>query len=185
MEGLEAFIVRAKARTYVGGGAPRSSSRPDSHDIAYEDGDWSYLDSYFGGTDFLGQEAAWHKGVPVWAMNYYGRIVRPDRIDAATAGRVIKQALSALYREGRFLGGFMHVDDQYIYVDQSEGNVRSFSGHEIISIDGEVVYRLDLSRWADQAVASSPNQGPQANCRKNSARSPSSLIASPSFFAPS
>jgi hypothetical protein len=81
--------------------------------------------------------------VPVWAMNYYGRILQPDRIDAATAGRVIKQALSALYREGRFLGGFMHVDGQHIYVDQSEGDVRSFSGHEIISIDGEVVYRLD------------------------------------------
>ena len=143
MEGLEAFIVRAKAKTYVGDGVPRASSRPGSHDIGHDDGDWSYLDSYFGGTDFLGQEVVWRKSVPVWAMNYYGRILQPDRIDAATAGRVIKQALSALYREGRFLGGFTFAAGSHIYVDQSEGDVRSFSGHEIISIDGEVVYRLD------------------------------------------
>ena len=142
MEGLEAFIVRAKAKTYVGDGVPRASSRPGSHDIRHEDGEWSYLDSYFGGRDFLGQEVVWRKRVPVWAMNY-GRIIEPDRIDSATAGRIIKQALSALYREGRFLGGFMRVDGQHIYVDQSEGDVRSFGGHEIISIDGEAVYRLD------------------------------------------
>jgi hypothetical protein len=143
VEGLEAFIVRAKAKTYVGDGASRASSRPGSHDIGQEEGDWSYLDSYFGGTDFLGQEAVWRESVPVWAMNYYGRILRADWIDAATAGRIIKQALSALYREGRFLGGFMHVDGPHIYVDQSEGDALSFTGHEIIRIGDDVVYRLD------------------------------------------
>jgi uncharacterized protein DUF5680 len=143
MEGLEAFIVRAKATTYVGNGASRASSRPASHDIGHEDGDWSYVDSYFGGTDFLGQEVVWHRRVPVWAMNYDGRILQADRIDAAKAGQVIKQALSALYREGRFLGAFMHVDGPHIYVDQSEGDALSFTGHEIIRIDDDVVYRLD------------------------------------------
>ena len=142
MDGLEAYIVLAKAKTYVGDGVPRASSRPGSHDIGHDDGDWSYLDSYFGGTDFVGQEVVSRKRVPVWAMNYYGRILQPDRIDAATAGRVIKQALSAIYREGRFLGGFRLAVGSHVY-DQSEGGVRSFSGHEIIGIDGEVVYRLD------------------------------------------
>ena len=143
MEGLEAFIVRAKARTYVGGGATRPPCRPGSHDIGYEEGAWSYLDSYFGGTDFLGQEVVWRDGAPVWAMNYYGRIARSDRIDAATAGSVIKQALSALYREGRFLGGFTFTVGPHRYVDRSEGGVDSFSGQETIEIDREEVYRLD------------------------------------------
>lgn len=143
MDGLEAFIVRAKAKTYVGNGAPRSSSRTGGHDIGYEEGDWAYLDSYFGGTDFLGQETVWHKGEPVWAMNYYGRIVVPDRTDAATAGRIIKQALSALYAEGRFLGGFKFVAGPHIYIDESAGDFRSFTGHEIISMGGAEVYRLD------------------------------------------
>ena len=76
-------------------------------------------------------------------MNYYGRILRPDRIDAATAGRVIKQALAALYREGRFLGGFTFATGPHFYIDQSEGEVASFSGYEVIQMDREAVYRLD------------------------------------------
>ena len=143
MDELEAFIVRAKARTYVGGGASRPSSRPASHDIGHEDGPWSYLDSYFGGTDFLGQEVVWYRGEPAWAMNYYGRIVRPDRIDAATAGAIIKEALAALYREGRFLGGFTFDAAAGRYSDRSQGDYRSFRGTEEITIGGDLVYRLD------------------------------------------
>jgi hypothetical protein len=86
MDGLEAFIVRAKAATYVGDGAPRPPCRIGAHDIRYEDGGWAYLDSYFGGTDFLGQEVVWQTGTPVWAMNYYGRILRPDRIRRGDRG---------------------------------------------------------------------------------------------------
>ena len=92
---------------------------------------------------FSGQETVWHKGVPVWAMNYYGRILQPDRIDAAMAGRVIKQALSALYSEGRFLGGFTFMAGPRVYIDRSDGNVGSFSGHEVIEMDRAAVYRLD------------------------------------------
>ena len=143
MNGLEAFIVRAKAKTYVGDGASRPPCRPGAHDIACEDGDFTYLDSYFGGSDFLGQEVVWQAAAPVWAMNYYGRIVRGDRIDAATAGGVIKQALSALYREGRFLGGFSFSVGPHVYTDRSEGNAASFSGYEVIEMNGETVYRLD------------------------------------------
>jgi len=143
MDSLEAFIVRAKARTYVGDGAALPPCRAGAHDIGFEEGSWVYLDSYFGGTDFLGQEVVWHAGVPVWAMNYYGRIHRPEQIDAAAAGRVIKQALSALYSEGRFLGGFVFSKGPHTYIDRSDGDVSSFTGHEVIEMERETVYRLD------------------------------------------
>ncbi len=38
LHALEAFILAAKAATYVGGGAPVESCRPGSHDLAYEAG---------------------------------------------------------------------------------------------------------------------------------------------------
>jgi hypothetical protein len=59
---LEQFIVEAKAQTYVSGGQVSSSSRLAYHDLHYENGECTYLDSYFGGTDFVRQEAVWHKG---------------------------------------------------------------------------------------------------------------------------
>jgi hypothetical protein len=79
---LEAFVVRAKSATYVGSGLRAQPSRLGSHDLTFASDQWRYRDSYFGGTDFLGQEAVWFRDEPVWAENYYGYILRPDLIDA-------------------------------------------------------------------------------------------------------
>jgi len=123
---LERFIVAAKRACYVGDGAAAEPSRPGSHDLVFARGAWRYRDSSFGGTDFIGQEVVWREAkgsdpfrqqgpefergltplLPVWAMNYHGCILRPDLIDAARAGATIKPALSALYEQGRFLGGW-------------------------------------------------------------------------------
>jgi hypothetical protein len=85
-EQLNAFIVQAKAVTYVGSGAKSLSYRPGSHDLQFHEGAFSYLDSYFGGTDFIGQEVVYFNGKPVWVMNYYGRI--PQSETASRANRV-------------------------------------------------------------------------------------------------
>ncbi len=143
MTTLERFIVSAKAACYVGDGASTKPSRNGSHDLEFQDGDWRYLDSYFGGTDFLGQEVVWFKGAPVWAMNYYGYILRDDLIDASRAGNVIKVVLATLYQDGRFLGGFEMPVGEYVYADGNTGNVRNFHGVETISLDSEIVSRLD------------------------------------------
>jgi hypothetical protein len=139
---LNTFIVRAKAATYVGGGAKSLSRRPGSHDLEFQNGSFAYLDTYFGGADFIGQEAVWFEGRPVWAMNYYGRILKPSLITAAEAGQMIQKSLSALYQEGRFLGGFEHTLGQDTYVDTNEGDVTSFTGKEWITRDGVKVYEL-------------------------------------------
>ncbi|MCZ7926710.1 UNVERIFIED_ORG: hypothetical protein QE446_002848 [Rhizobium sp. SORGH_AS260] len=141
---LEEFIVRAKSATYVGGGNKSATpTRTGSHDLGYRDGDWHYIDSYFGGTDFIGQEVVWHRGTAMWAMNYHGRILRPDMIDATTAGMVIQRSLSTLYREGRFLGGFTHPVENLVYVDTNAGEFQSFTGVERIYLGHFEAYRLD------------------------------------------
>jgi hypothetical protein len=139
---LHNFIVRAKAATYVGGGQHSPSCRPGSHDLQFTDGEWSYLDSYFGGTDFIGEEVVFHAGKPVWAMNYYGVILRPELITGAEAGGMIKASLSRLYEEGRFLGGFRHSEGPFTYVDTSEGDLTHFHGKERIERDGVIAYEL-------------------------------------------
>jgi hypothetical protein len=139
---LNAFIVRAKAATYVGDGEHIESCRPGSHDLRFTDGKWSYLDSYFGGTDFIGEEAVYFEDKPVWAMNYYGYILRDDLLTASEAGGMIKASLSRMYREGRFLGGFEHTENDLTYVDTSEGNADHFHGREFIRRGQEVAYEL-------------------------------------------
>jgi hypothetical protein len=140
---LNSFIVRAKRASYVGDGAKAEPCRRGSHDLTFADDSWSYRDSYFGGTDFLGQETVWLSGEPVWAMSYYGYILRPDLIDGERAGQTIKAALSAMYKEGRFLGGFEWAGAHGRYVDRSEGEVAHFRGREVIIVEGVEAYALD------------------------------------------
>jgi len=142
IEALQAFIVRAKAATYVGNGEHTPPCRTGSHDLRFREGEWAYHDSYFGGTDFIGEEVVYLAGEPVWAMNYYGRILRDDLLTAAQAGQMIKASLSQMYRQGRFLGGFEHTEDDLTYIDASEGNADSFRGCELIRREQEVVYEL-------------------------------------------
>ncbi|WP_429808777.1 DUF5680 domain-containing protein [Ensifer sp. B1-9] len=144
LNGLTDFIVEAKANAYVGGGMARAPSRPGSRDIGYERDRWRYLDSYFGGTDFAGQETVWQEEEPRWAMNYFGRIIRPDLIDGEKAGLVIKAALRTMYQEKRhFLGGMEFRHAHGYYIDSSRGDTGHFSGHEVIFVDGEEAYELD------------------------------------------
>jgi hypothetical protein len=143
LHALNAFVVAAKRATYVGNGTPAASSRTGSHDLVFFDGALSYRDSYFGGTDFLGQEVVWSDDVPVWAMSYHGYILRPDLIDAVRAGETIRAALSAMYQEGRFLGGFEWVGRHGVYRDSSAGDVAHFRGRETIAVSGVEVYGLD------------------------------------------
>ena len=142
LEQLTAYIVRAKAATYVGGGARNLSRRPDSHDLEFHDGSFAYLDSYFGGTDFIGEEAVYYESQPVWAMNYYGRILEPALITGAETGQIIQASLAELYRQGRFLGSFEHVTDNGTYLDTNLGDVASFTGREWITRDNVTVYDL-------------------------------------------
>ncbi len=142
LDQLTAFIVRAKASSYVGRGPKSLSYRPSSHDLQFHDGDFSYLDSYFGGTDFIGQEIVYFQGKPVWAMNYYGRVLEPSLITGAETGQIIQASLAEMYQQGRFLGGFEHATNNGIYYDTNLGDVASFTGREWITRNAVVVYDL-------------------------------------------
>ena len=139
---LHDFIVRAKSASYVGDGKTIAPCRIASHDLAYQEGSFSYLDSYFGGWDFIGEEVVYFDNEPVWAMNYYGRVLHPELITAAQAGQVIKASLSRMYKEGRFLGGFSYTHEGFGYEDTSQGEFTSFSGREWISAEDLTVYEL-------------------------------------------
>jgi hypothetical protein len=142
LELLNAFVVRAKAATYLGGGARSLSRRPGSHDLEYREGVFSYLDSYFGGSNFIGQEVVFFDNQPVWAMNYYGRVLEPELINARETGQLLQESLSELYKQERFLGGFEYSTDAGTYVDTNEGDLSSFTGKEWIVRSDAKVYEL-------------------------------------------
>jgi hypothetical protein len=87
---LHNFIVRAKQSTYAGSGPQLLPYRLGSRDLQFREGEWSYHDSYLGESDFIGQEVVYYQQRVVWAMNYFGRILKPEHITSAEAGKMIK-----------------------------------------------------------------------------------------------
>ena len=142
LETLEKFIVRAKKATYVGEGQKLLSYRLGSKDLQFFDGDWAYHDSYVGESDFMGEEIVYYHKQPVWGMNYFGYILRLEKITSAQAGQMIKKSLSKMYTEGRFLGGFEYTHGHLKYVDLNDGDMCRFRGKEQIYCDDKVVYEL-------------------------------------------
>jgi hypothetical protein len=139
---LSNFILLAKQVTYVGGGNKLLPYRLGSHDLQFFMGDWAYHDSYLGECDFIGEEVVYLRGKVTWGMNYYGRILHPDKITSAQAGSIIQQSLSTMYQSGRFLGGFKHIVGEFAYTDTNDGDLLYFTGKEWIDHCGEVVYEL-------------------------------------------
>lgn len=104
------FLIRAKKATYAGKGAEVASSRPGSHDLRYQEGNLTYLDTYLGGDNFSGEEALWIEENAFWAMNYMGRV-----IEDGFSGDFLKEALSLVPMDAPFRGPKKYENGDHLY----------------------------------------------------------------------
>jgi hypothetical protein len=135
------FLVRAKKSTYAAGDAGMvASSRPESHDLAYQEGEWAYLDTYLGGFAFIGEEAVWRNTVPIWGMNYYGSMM----INEIPLGfsDFLKKCLRFVSAEAPYRGPGDYQEGRFSYTCSWKGSLDWFRGEEEISFDGQAIYRL-------------------------------------------
>lgn len=134
-EKLIKFLLKAKKSTYAAKGAEVESSRPQSHDLKYEKGQLLYIDSYLGGEKFAGEEAVWIKDNPVWAMNYYGRVLA-----AGFEGDFLKEALLNVPAEMPYRGPAEYTKNDLKYKCSVTGNFEYFKGYEAIYNEDHKVY---------------------------------------------
>ena len=129
------FLLRAKRATYAGKGPETASSRPGSHDLAYQEGDLLYIDSYLGGSRFAGEEALWVQGVPVWSMNYAGRVT-----GEGFSGDFLKEALRHVTPDMPYRGPARYVSGDLAYTCEVTGDFAWFQGYERITQEGRDIY---------------------------------------------
>lgn len=129
------FLCRAKQATYAGKGAETISSRPNSHDFNYEEGNLKYIDTYLGGESFAGEEAMWQNDSPIWSMNYIGRI-----LDENFSGDFLKEALLLVPKEYPFRGPMVYENGDYKYHCIVNGKFLWFNGYEEIFCNDKKVY---------------------------------------------
>ena len=129
------FLIRAKKATYAGKGKETTSSRPESHDFIYSEGNYFYYDTYLGGGKFSGEEALWISGKPFWSMNYVGRVKGSN-----FSGDFLKEALLNVPLDKPFRGPKNYSNGEYTYKCEVKGSFEWFQGYEIISFKGNIIY---------------------------------------------
>lgn len=139
-EKLNQFLLRAKRATYAAGTGDSAPSRPASHDLPYQEGNMFYLDTYLGGFKFIGEEAVWVDGSPVWSMNYYGWMT----VDEIPEGfsPFLKETLLNVPAEAPYRGPATHHKGEFAYACTWDGTPECFYGREAISLRGDVIYEL-------------------------------------------
>ena len=134
-QSIISFLIRAKRATYAGKGAETAPSRIGSHDLVYRENNLMYYDTYLGGDRFAEEEALWISDVPVWSMNYLGRVT-----GSPFSGDFLKEALLHVPEDMPFRGPEKYVSGDYTYSCIAEGDFDWFQGKETISWQGNPIY---------------------------------------------
>lgn len=132
---LTRFILEANSRTYAGHGPEVSSCRMASHDLQYENGEYLYYDTYLGGECFSGEEGIWRQQIPVWSMNYSGRVTGKH-----FSGDFLKEALCEMPEDKPYRGPAFYQNGEYSYHCKSDGEFVWFQGYEEIFYEKEKIY---------------------------------------------
>lgn len=130
------FLCRAKKSTYAGGGKEEELSlRPSSHDYIYKEDSYMYIDTFLGGEAFSGEEGVWIDLVPIWVMNYTGRVLREE-----FRGNFLDTVLLQVTEENPFRGPVLYKEGDYTYHNTINGSYCWFHGSEEIYYKDILVY---------------------------------------------
>jgi hypothetical protein len=148
LEELAQFLVKAKMVTYASGKQEYAvnPALAGSHQLEYSNDGLHYRDVYYGGMHFIGMETVFRKDQPIWGMCYYGGVL-PDSNDEQIAGMppFLKAALSKVPLEAPYRGPKTFQMGDYFYENEIHGDIFSFSGIELIRIQGHAIYNLRYS----------------------------------------
>ncbi len=145
------FLVKAKKSTYASGDNSKKIIESDkSTTLIFEDGDFKYHDNYFGGEPYGGREVVFFQNQPIYIMVYYG-LVSESIVDFADVYKVLQGALSLIREEYPYRGPKEYISGDYIYSNNFIGEIDNFSGEEIITLNGQEIYKAKyMGGFVDQ-----------------------------------
>ena len=139
---LKKFIVKAKQNTYASKGEDQEKVLTDgAKELVFKENNLEYRDRYFGSDPFIGQEIVFHDEKVIWGMNYSGLLVA-DVIPSKVVYKFLQKALKKVRAKQPFRGPNDFIDDDFQYINKSEGRIESFKGFEQILYKGKQIYQL-------------------------------------------
>ncbi len=139
------FLIEAKKQTYANENVKKQkSSRQGSYDYEYRSGNLLYHDTYFGGTNFMGEEVVYENlDTPIWGMNYYGITLDEDLSEEAI-DKALRPALMLVGSDDIIpvRGPKEYNNGEYKYTFSVSGDIHCFEGEESIYKNDKKVYVL-------------------------------------------
>lgn len=96
-DAIRGFLHRARQNAWVSGKG-RVETDDGSEAYKFQEDGWGYLDRFFGGRAFIGNEIVQLNGQAVWGLNYYGYIIDAET-DEKEAYAFLKEAMRAASEE--------------------------------------------------------------------------------------
>lgn len=147
MKKLERFLIEAKKQTYANVNIKRvSNSRLESKDYEYKKDNMVYHDTYFGETNFIGEEVVYIDNKVYWAMNYYG-VMLDESLLEETMDKILRPALMMVGEDDILpVRGPKELDNgEYKYTFVINGDLNYFNGTETIYKNNKKIYELKCS----------------------------------------
>ena len=142
---LHNFLIEAKKETYANENVEKvKSTRRGSHDYEYTKDNWTYHDTYFGGTDFQGQEVVYRQDdTPIWGMIYYGKTL-DESLSEEAMDKALRPALMQVGQDDTIpVRGPKEFENQgYKYTLEVTGDLTNFEGEETIEKENKKIYTL-------------------------------------------
>ena len=139
------FLIEAKKSTYANGTAEKiESKRLGSKDYEYKKGNMLYHDTYFGGTNFIGEEVVYIDNKIYWAMNYYG-VTLDENLGEEAMDNALRPALMQVGVSENIIpvrGPREYKNGDFKYTFEVSGDLTNFSGIETIYKNDKKIYEL-------------------------------------------
>lgn len=145
MINIENFLIEAKKQTYANENVEKVlSARKNSKDYEYKRDNMVYHDTYFGGTNFIGEEVVYVDDKTYWAMNYYG-VTLDETLGEEAMDNALRPALMNVGVDKDVIpvrGPKEMINGEYKYSFEVVGDINYFSGVEIIYKNDKKIYEL-------------------------------------------
>ena len=142
---IEKFLIEAKKQTYANENVPKiGSSRLNSKDYEYKKDNMIYHDTYFGGTNFIGEEVVYIDNQTYWAMNYYGTTL-DKTLGEEAMDKALRPALMKVGEDVNVIpvrGPKEFINGEYKYTFEIRGDINCFNGIESVYKNDVKIYEL-------------------------------------------
>ena len=142
---IEDFLIEAKKQTYANENVSKTaSSRLNSNDYEYKKDNMIYHDTFFGGTNFIGEEVVYIDNKTYWAMNYYGTTL-DENLSEEAMDKALRPALMKVGENNNVIpvrGPKEFINGEYKYDFEVNGDINCFNGIETIYKNNVKIYEL-------------------------------------------